>query len=327
MQRVFQQGRLGRYAGNPWMDTLKKMLYAFRLILSLAIRGRAMTTERVVIELTYEGEALEGEAVGIDDAIHVLKGFMEAYIHIANAEKSGATHNLTITAIRPGSAIFEIMAHATLESLEQISVALQAAPLPIVTPIIKNMFKYIELKKWLRGSEPAKVTVNQNNEFEFHDSDNNSVIVNQNTFNLHIDGKLDKPIRELTALLGKEGIDSGVFKMTDEDGQVLSQVVESADLAYFEDSAATVTTESSKRLLVDLALLNRYTNKGRLYTENREWVTFEYVGDEPDRLLNLFSTRQRHLWVDATVTEREDKSIKHIVIHHFTPAQNDMFDN
>ena len=285
-----------------------------------------MVTERAVIQLKYEGEAVEDGAMDITDAILVLQGFTGAYTRIASAEGSNTTHNLTLRAIKPGSTIFDIVAQANVDNLEAVAVALQVAGAPLIVPVVQAMFELIRLKIRLRGSKPTSANV-IDNKIELKDSDNNSITINQNTFKFYRNGQVDKDLERLTAPLGKEGVDLGEYRLVTEDGQEFSQVVDSDDRAFLEDVDSETTRTSERSIVVDLTSLNRYTNKGRLSTQNEKWIPFEYVGQQPDRLLGLFSSKQRLLMVNATVTESDDKGLVRVLIHDFSPLQKDMFDD
>ena len=284
-----------------------------------------MVTDRIEIQLVYEGEDLNDGSMEVEDAILALRGFAGAYGHIARTIDPSAEHRLHLTAIQEGSITFDLIATSIIENLDTIEPLLDAAANAIGVISSTLLFELINLKVQLRG-ENHKASA-EDNRIAVTKSDNTTINVDRRTYNFLGTGALDKHLDDCTKPLEKDGIDAAEYRVTPNEGAAFSQRIDAADRPFFEAHDGASIDHVVMELAVIIVSYTKNTQKGFLYLIEHAYkrVPFIYVGDNPTGLLAMFATYHEAVKVQCTARVRSDTGIRHVTIHDFDPMQPLLF--
>ena len=278
-------------------------------------------TERVHIQLTFEGAGLAEGRMDVDDAVHVLSGFAGAYSRIARSVNPDLEHRVTLTGIDRGS--IEFLLEALAENPEAIAAALEAARVDAAATTIKTIFDLIKLKLHLRGGPPTVRPTE--NHLEFENSDGATAQFSKVVNNFYNNGPVHFHLNTLTMPLEKDGIDAAEFRATPEHGEPFTQRVDAEDRVFLTQQTETFTERFEPALVVRFTSLNKKTNKGRLDAGNNKGVSYVYEGDHPSQLHATFGTYHKDISARCKVRERRDSTIVHVTIYDFEQIQRPMF--
>ncbi|MGB7217241.1 MAG: hypothetical protein WBD07_00395 [Vicinamibacterales bacterium] len=250
-----------------------------------------MPKEQIDIHLRYEGPEVDDGSMSLQDAVPVLQGFASAYGKLAALEDPTSTHRLRITGVRPGSVVFALDVWTVLDTNARLIgavggiVGLTGTAIGIVAKIIG----VIRAKKHVK-KEPFREQIGQtNNTIIITNSQNVTIELPLNVYELFKAGTLDSDLNKITSPLREGHIDAAELEVRSVDGIVMRERIESAERPYFETMVTTTTTTKETPLVVRLNSVTKSTNNGFLYLLDGTRTPYSYKGDNPMQLYTLIA--------------------------------------
>jgi hypothetical protein len=268
---------------------------------------RHMPKEQVEIHLRYEGPDVDDGTMSVQDIVPVLQGFSSAYGKLAATDDPSATHRVRIAAVRPGSADIVLEVWKTMgenvDSLTAASIVVGGAYW-----IISKIAGVVQVKRHVK-KQPFKERISANNTIVISNSDNVTIEVPLEVYELFKSGILDTDLNKMTSPLVKGRIDAAEIEARSVDGIVLNERITVEERPYFETTDVTVTTTRETWLTAKLNSLTKTTDSGWLYLSDGSRAFYRYKGDNPSQLHQLFGNYDGPVRVRCTANLDENLKI------------------
>ena len=249
---------------------------------------QSQSKERIEIHLRYEGPDVDDGTMSVQDIVPVLQGFAGAYGKLAAVDDPQTTHRIRITSVRQGSAdiVFEAwrMLGEHVDSLTGASIAVGGAYW-----IVRKIAGVISLKKHIK-KHPFKERVGQNNTIIVTNSENVTIEVPYEHFELFKSGTIDSDLNKLASSLSEGRIDAAELEARSADGIALRERITADERPYFATIDIAVTSTAQTWLVAKLNSLTKSTNSGYLWLSDGTRVFYRYQGDNPIALHGIFGT-------------------------------------
>lgn len=289
-----------------------------------------MPKEEVELHLEYKGKDVDDGTMSVEDLVPVLQGFSSAYGKIAAQVDPGARHRLRIVSVKKGSfdAVLEVW-RVLGENVDPITSASILTGGAVVT-----VGGAVRVVQWIVGVIKAKRHVARKPYRERVAADNVIVITNAEgltieipleVFELFKKTAIDADIAKMVRPLQKGRIESAEIRAESSSGsELVKETITADEKPLFDTSEASVTSTKDAPLIAHLNSLTKTTNSGFLYLVDGTRVFYEYKGDSPAQLHQIFAHDGP---VRIQAVAHLDDSLKpvRVEISHIERAQLDLF--
>ena len=284
-------------------------------------------SDRVEIHLKYEGIAVDRGTMALHDVIPVLQGFADAYVVMAASEDPGSRHHMEIVDVEQGSAdiVLEVWRSLTEDTPPIQSAAAVTAIASTAFVIVRKIFDVARLKTHA-GNKPTTETVSGNNNIVVINADGAQMEVSFNSYEIHKEGTLDKPLELLTRPLEPGRIEAAEFEARTPDGQTASHRITTTERPYFELEKLAVTSTRELTVLAILNSLTKSTNSGHLYLNGDRRVFYRYVGDDYLKLHTIFGSYEGTVEIRCTAHLDDKLEVVALDVHAIDRVQTGLFD-
>jgi hypothetical protein len=290
-----------------------------------------MPREEVQLHLEYKGKDVDDGTMSLEDLVPVIQGFSSAYGKIAAEVDPRARHRLRIVAVRQGSFdlildVWRILGE-NVDSLTSAGIVLGGTA-AVSTGAVK-------VTRWIVGVIKAKRHVGRRPFRERVGADADTVLITNadgltieiplKVFELFKKAAIDADIAKMVRPLRKGHIDSAEIRAELPSGEpVVSETITADEKPLFDTSEASITSTKDAPLIAHLNSLTKTTNSGYLYLVDGTRVFYEYKGDSPARLHEIFSHDGP---VRIQAIAHLDDSLKPVKVEitHIERAQMDLF--
>jgi hypothetical protein len=288
------------------------------------MRPMPRPAETVPLILRYEGPDVDDGSMSIEDIVPVLQGFSSAYGKIAAEQGVGVQHRIRITGVTPGSAnilleVWDALGHAA-DQLTSIQI-LGGAAFSIVTTIIG----VIRLKKHLKR-QPFETRITNNNTIEIKNSENVTIEMPVNVFNVYKAQLIDQDIGKIVRPLQRGHIDAAeIIGGLTPAGTPLRERIDASEREYLDAEEITVTTTQPTWITGKLNSLTKTTNSGYLYLTDGTRVFYTWPGENPAKLHQIFGTYDGPVRVYGVAHMDENLKVTQIDITDIEKLQGELF--
>lgn len=297
-----------------------------------------MPREQVEIRLTYEGPDVDDGTMSLQDIVPVLQGFSSAYGKLASRHDPGTTHRIKINSVSPGSAVIGLEVWTVATQVPSLigdawkMLGENVAPITSTSILVGGaywVFSQIagvsSLKRHTQR-KPHKESVKSDNRISVTNSNNVTIDVSLDVYNLFVSGELDADLDKLTSPLVPGRIDSAELEARPADGLVIRERITAEERPYFRTDAAPVVTSSKPAwFIAKLNSLVKSTNAGWLYLSDGTRAYYRYLGNDKQGLYSLFGSYDGpvRIWASANL----DENFKPVSVDVFEiePAQGNLF--
>ena len=173
--------------------------------------------------------------MSLQDIVPVLQGFSSAYGKLAATDDPSSTHRLKISAVRPGSAdiILEVWTTLGQNAAQLTAIGAIAAVLGVAYKIIQKIIGVSKIKRHVKR-RPFKESIKANNSIVIANSENVTLEVPLEVYELFKSGSIDKDLDRLTSPLVEGRIDAAEVEARPTDGEVLRERITAEERPYFE---------------------------------------------------------------------------------------------
>jgi len=290
----------------------------------------AMPKEAIELSLVYSGPDVDDGTMSLQDILPVLQGFSSAYGKLAATEDPSTTHKLRIAGVRPGSAEVALEVWRMLgENADQIqSLGVIGAGAAVATGaafgIVKKIVGVIQAKKHVKNA-PYSERISANNSVIISNSQNVTIEVSLDVYELLKSGLLDKDLVRITSPLREGHIDSAEIAARAPDGAVLREKITVDELPFFQTTSVAVTTTSPTWYTAKLNSLVKSTDGGWLWLNDGTRAYYRYVGPDPASLHALFGTYDGPVLIHAVAHLDENLKIVSMDVQAVERGQGELF--
>ncbi|PJE73929.1 MAG: hypothetical protein COV01_03770 [Candidatus Taylorbacteria bacterium CG10_big_fil_rev_8_21_14_0_10_41_48] len=278
------------------------------------------TSEKVLIELNYEGRDVDNGSMSVEDMVPALQGFSSAYGKIAGLSDLEVRHSLRVTAVEKGS--FHILLDVSTfivqnkDQLEAIASVTTIASLGLsgAIGIVKAIMWTIQLTKHTE-KKPYSETINANNQsIVVTNSKNVSVEVPIQIFQIFKSGSVSADLNKIVQPLETGKIDSTEIVAKTKQETIKEKIL--VDEKKFFDVEEIVITKTQEMWLTGmLNSLTKTTNRGFFLLNDGSRISYKLANDKPENLYPFFIHKGL---VKVKCVAHMDENLK--------PAQIDIFD-
>jgi hypothetical protein len=286
-----------------------------------------MPKEQIAIHLRYEGPDVDDGTMSLQDIVPVLQGFSSAYGKLAATDDPGSTHRLKISAVRPGSADIVLQVWTTLgENAPQLTaIGAIAAVLGVAYKIVQKIIGVSKIKRHVKR-RPFKETISANNSIVIANSENVTLEVPLEVYELFKSGDIDKDLDRLTSPLVEGRIDAAEVEARPTDGEVLRERITAEERPYFESGDLAVTSTRETWLVARLNSLTKSTNSGFLNLNDGTRAFYRYIGDNPQQLYAIFGTYDGLVRIRCKANMDENLKVVDLEMIAIERVQGDLFE-
>ncbi|MCY4674886.1 MAG: hypothetical protein OXD43_14190 [Bacteroidetes bacterium] len=268
--------------------------------------------ERSRIHLICDGPDVEQGTISATDMISILNGFASAYRKLVRTKDPQAHIILNVVALKKGSVDIVI---EPLASVLVVEIAKWA---------FRQLQEIIKMKKHAKGESYKKATPVAGGNISLENCDDVTIIVGNEAYETHVNGKINRDLDELTKPLSEGKINSVEVKVIS-DNEAESEKIDASERQYFEQEDLEITSSKEELLIVKFNSLTKSTNNGRLYLEDGPQVPYHYAGDTPEDLYKGFGTNNEWVSVKCIVKRDGSSVIRSLDILEILPYQFNLF--
>ncbi len=289
----------------------------------------AVPKEAIDITLIYHGPDVDDGTMSVQDIVPVLQGFSSAYGKLAATIDPNATHRLRIAGVKPGSAQIVLDVWRWLgENNNQIQAASAivvgaSAAVGVAYSILAKIVGVIHAKKHVQN-RPFTERISANNSVVISNSQNVTIEVPYDVFELFKGGLLDKDLERITSPLGTGRIDAAEIEARTVDGLSLRETITAEERPYFQTASEPVTTSAPTWLLAKLNSLVKSTDSGWLWLNDGTRAYYRYRGEDSQRLHALFGMYDGPVRVLASANLDENLKIVSLDVYDIERGQGDL---
>lgn len=288
-----------------------------------------MPKEEVQLHLEYRGKDVDDGTMSIEDLVPVMQGFSSAYGKIAAEVDPRARHRLRIVAVKRGSFdlvldVWRILGE-NVDAITSASILVGGGTAGVVgaVKVVKWIIGVIQAKRHV-GRRPYRERIVGDNAIVITNADGLMIEVPLEVFELFKKASIDTDLAKIVRPLQKDKIDSAEIRAELPSGEVVKETITAEEKAVFDTSELVVTETKDASLIAHLNSLTKTTNSGYLYLVDGSRVFYQYVGDDIQRLHDVFSYDGP---VRIQAVAHLDDSLKavRVEISHIEKAQMDLF--
>ena len=190
--------------------------------------------------------------------------------------------------------------------------------------IIKKIVGVIKTKRHIKR-QPFNESVSIENKISIKNSENVTLEVSLDVYELYKSGLIDKDLDRLTSPLSEGHIDSAEIETQSVDGEVLREKITVGERPYFETGELAVTSTRETRLYARLNSLTKSTNSGWLHLTDGTRVFYKYVGDDTQQFHKIFGTYDGLVRVQCIAKMDENLKVVSLDVLSMERAQKDLF--
>lgn len=251
------------------------------------------TSEKVLLELNYEGKDVDDGSMSIEDMVPALQGFSSAYGKIAGQGNIEVQHSLRVTAVEKGS--FHILLDVTtyiMQNADKISAIASATQIASfgtggALGIIKAIMWVISLKKHTQ-KQPYSETINAGSQSVIvSNSKNVKLEVPIYVFQIFKSGAIEQDLNKIVQPLESGKIESTeiVAKMAKE---VIKETVSVEEKQFFDVEEVVITETKEMWLTGILNSLTKTTNRGFFLLNDGSRISYKLASGKPEDLYPFF---------------------------------------
>lgn len=247
--------------------------------------------ESTAIELVYDGEEVKTGSIPIEYLIHALSGFSGAYEKVSGqTEGQDIEHRIKVVGLRHDSIhilldIFEFIKAnpAAAGVIETGVIALTAGAYKVV----KDISKYIEAKRHLRGKSPRNSILFEGDKIFLVDPETGDRLqISKEEADRLLMGLLDSDVERMVLPLNGTRVTD--FEIRHKSESLVK--VNSKEKSYFAYTPPVVTgTESDRWMEGTLNSLTKDRARGTFHTVSGKHVPYRYVGHDQHQLIQAFA--------------------------------------
>ncbi len=279
--------------------------------------------ETVPIVLKYEGPEVDDGSMSIEDIVPVLEGFASAYGKIAADQGAGVHHRVRITGVTRGSANILLEIWDTLNKASGALTSIQVIGSTAIG-IVVTILGVIRLRRHVKN-KPFRDAITANNTISVTNSENVTIEMPVQIYGIFKSKLIDADIAKIARPLDPGRIDSAEVSARQLDGQEVRERIEAGEREFFEAETVTVTSTKETWLVGKLNSLTKTTESGFLNLTDGSRVFYEYVGDVPKRLHEIFGTYDGPVRVRAVAHMDENLKVQKLQISEIEIMQGDLF--
>lgn len=289
-----------------------------------------MPKEEVQLHLEYKGKDVDDGSMSVEDLVPVMQGFSSAYGKIAAQVDPSARHKLRIVSVRQGSFDLVLDVWRVLgENVDSITAGsiLLGGGVVVTTGavrVVKWIVGVIQAKRHV-GRRPYKERISADNTIVITNADGLTIEMPLEVFELFKKAAIDSDIAKMVRPLQKGHIDSAEIRAELPSGEeIVKETITVDEKPLFDTSEAAITSTKDAPLIAHLNSLTKSTDSGYLYLVDGTRVFYEYKGDNPARLHEIFAHDGP---VRIQAIAHLDDSLKpvRVEITHIEKAQLDLF--
>ncbi len=283
----------------------------------------AKPAETLPLTLKYEGPDVEDGSMSIEDIVPVLQGFASAYGKIAAQQGVGVHHRIRITGVTPGSAkilleVWEALGKMA-DPLTSMGVLGGGAMF-----IISSILGVIRIKRHVKKKPFTEKIIGQNT-ISISNSENVTIEIPVTVFEIYKSKLIDQDISKIAKPLQAGRIDAAEIVAEPLGGERLMERIEAREREYLDSEEISITSTKESWLTGSFNSLTKSTNSGYLYLTDGTRVFYEYAGDNPAKLHQIFGTYDGPVRIYAVAHMDENLRPVRLEITDIEKAQGELF--
>ena len=224
--------------------------------------------------------------MSVEDIVPVLQGFASAYGKVAASKNLETQHRLRITGVRKGSADILLQ---VWHALGDVSPQLQALGVigGSAVFVVTTILGVIRLRKHVKR-KPFSERIGSNNFIVVSNSDNVTIEVSSDVYNVFKSGLIDPDLNKITRPLVQGKINAAQI-IASHGGDTESERISVDERPLFELGELTVTSTKETTLTGQFNSLTKSTLAGYFNLLDGSRVFYEYRGEHPEQFPSIFA--------------------------------------